>query len=86
MTFQSYMISGVKMQKEKLLAKNKGCKNTSDPRKDIRKMIYLFEKSKTCKYGEVEKHACMLKAIKLERKAREREVQKLHKNCKDGER
>lgn len=28
----------------------------------------------------------MLKAVKLERKAKEREVQQLHENCKDRER
>lgn len=41
MTFKSNMVSGVKMQKEKLLEKNKGHKNTTDPRKDIRKIIYM---------------------------------------------
>jgi len=86
MTFESNMISGVEMQKEKFLAKDKGCKNTTDARKDIRRLGYLYGKSKTCKYGKVEKYACMLKVIKLKRKAKEREVQKLHKNRQDGER
>lgn len=49
-------------------------------------MNQLSTKGKACKYSEVDEHGGMFKVVEFESKAKEREVQNLHEDCKYRER
>lgn len=74
MPFKTNMVSGVEVEKEKLLAEHRCREQSNDPREDLKRINQLSRKCKPCKYGKVEEHGCMLQVMELEREVKKREV------------